>query len=274
METFHILDEFKYLASETTLELRHQKRMALEPLIFDIIKEKYGKALREYFQQANIPTTSEQCILIIERRIHPNLEFLLHNVTYFAPGWSICFICSDVNLAYCQEISGSQKSTISYLPYFSGSPGRDQARDDYNKLLKSKQFYQSLPWNSVWICQTDSYFRRKIPTTEILKYDFFAAPAEWDTDLHVGGMSYRRCAAMIEIINRFHEEIPSEDVYLSKGARALQLKIPEFETAVTYISESCLYEDPIGVHQWWTFFYHEMEDAELIFHSLLKFELK
>ena len=144
METIHIFDEFKQPASETTLELRHQKRMALEPLIFDILKAKYGSILKEHFLQTTLPTSSENCIVIIERRIHPNLEFLLHNAVYFAPGWSICFVCSNINLAYCQEISGIQKSNISFLPIFQGSPGRDQAREEYNQLLKSTEFYEFL----------------------------------------------------------------------------------------------------------------------------------
>ena len=41
IETIHIFDEFKQPAENTSLEIRHQKRMALEPLIFDILKEKY-----------------------------------------------------------------------------------------------------------------------------------------------------------------------------------------------------------------------------------------
>lgn len=263
METIHIFDEFKQSIEDVTLELRHQKRMALEPLIFDILKRKYGKTLKEHFLQAEISTTSENCILIIERRIHPNLEFLLHNAVYFAPGWSICFICSNVNLAYCQEISSSQKSNISFLPLFQGSPGRDQAREEYNQVLKSKEFYEFLPWKHLWICQTDSYFRRKIPN-DIFKYDFFSAPASWDEGLQVGGMSFRNRESMLRLIKEFQENISSEDVYFSKGATALHLQVPKFEEALELIAESCLYEDPIGVHQWWTFFYVEMEDAEFI----------
>jgi hypothetical protein len=270
METIHIFDEFKHSACDTTLELRHQKRMALEPLVFDILKEKYGRFLREHFETAKIPTTSENCILIIERRIHPNLEFLLHNAVYFAPGWSICFICSDVNLAYCQEISQSQKSNISFLPIFTGSPPREQARNEYSEVLKSTEFYERLPWKNVWICQIDSYFRRKIPT-EVLEYEFFSAPASWEEELHCGGMSFRNRDAMIRLTKEFKEDIFSEDVYFSRGARALGLKVPPFETAVTYIVESSLYEDPIGVHQWWTFFSFDIEVPEFIFTQLLHF---
>ena len=273
METLHIFDEFKESEYETTLETRHQKRMALEPLIFDILKRKYGRFLREKFQTVEIPATSEKCILLIERRIHPNLEFLLHNIAYFAPGWSICFVCSDVNLAYCKEIARPNQGSIQFLPVFHGSPGRDQARDDYNQLLKSKEFYQSLPWKHLWICQTDSYLRKQIPDS-IFQYDFFAAPAIWDTSEMVGGMSYRNRDAMIKICSEYSESISSEDVFISKGAKALGLHLPVFEEALQIISESCLYEDPIGVHQWWTFFFIDLEDAELIFHSYLQFEVR
>ena len=39
METFHLFDEYPETSEELTAERRHQKRMRLEPLIFDILDQ-------------------------------------------------------------------------------------------------------------------------------------------------------------------------------------------------------------------------------------------
>lgn len=271
METLHIYDEF--LGLEEGSDILHQKRMVLEPLLFDILKRKYGSILRTSFEKTSPPKDSKHCILIIERRIHPNLEFLLHNAAYFAPEWSICFVCSDSNLAYCKEIAKPHQDSIHFLPLFSGSPGRDRAREEYNRMLKSKTFYEQLPWETLWICQTDTYFRKPIPPS-VFDYDFFAAPAGNDTSSMVGGMSFRKRDAMLRITEEYTTDASSEDMYISNGARSLGLKMPEFDKALELICESCLYEDSVAVHQWWTFFHPLIEDAEIFFHSFLTFELK
>lgn len=264
-ETIHIFDEFPEV--ELTNERRHQKRMKLEPLIFDILKRKYGKQLRENWLKNPPPKDSTKCILIIERRIHENLEFVFHNAVQFGKGWCICFVCSDVNYQYCKEITNNHPN-IHFIPLFRGSPSYSEARDEYTRLLVNSLFYKGIPWENILIMQTDSYLRKQIPDS-VLEYDYIAAPALWDEKNLVGGLSFRNKSAMIKITEEFHEDIPSEDLFLSEGCNRLGLKKPIFDNAMTYCTESCLYEDPIGVHQWWTYFFPNLEDKELIFHSLL-----
>lgn len=264
-ETLHIFDEF--LEENLTNEQRHQKRVRLEPLLFDILKAKYGKQLRENWMKNPPPKIAEKCILIIERRIHENLEFVFHNAVQYGKGWSICFVCSDINLEYCRAITQDHPN-IHFLPIFKGSPSYTDARNEYTKLLSTSGFYEILPWNHLCILQTDSYLRKQIPDS-VLDYDYIASPALWDEANLVGGLSFRKKEAMIRITKEFQEDIPSEDLFISKGCTALGLKKPSFEDAMLYCAESCLYEDPVGVHQWWTFFFVTLEDAELIFHSLL-----
>lgn len=267
-ETIHLFDEF--LEENLTKEERHQKRVRLEPLLFDILKQKYGKQLRENWLKNPPPKVSEKCILIIERRIHENLEFVFHNAVQFGQGWSICFVCSDINYEYCKAITQGHPN-IHFMPIFQGSPSYSEARDAYNKLLMSNEFYEVLPWNTICILQTDSYLRKQIPE-DVLNYDYIASPALWDENEMVGGLSFRSRTGMLKITNEFKEDIPSEDLYISRGCTALGLRRPSFEEAMTYCAESCLYEDPVGVHQWWTFFFVSLEDAELIFHSLLRLD--
>ena len=44
-------------------------------------------------------------------------------------------------------------------------------------------------------------------------------------------------------------------------------------TGIKYVAESCHYEDPMGIHQWWTFFNNKDKDAKLIFHNYLNLQI-
>ena len=120
--------------------------------------------------------------------------------------------------------------------------------------------------------ETDTYLRKPIPDI-ILSYDYVASPYSWDENLSGGGISFRKRSSMIDICEKLTDKNYDQDIYICNGVRVLGYKMPEFMEGISYFSESCLYEDPIGVHQWWTFFTKEMEDAEVIFDSLLTLEL-
>jgi hypothetical protein len=154
------------------------------------------------------------------------------------------------------------------MPFFKGLTSRQEGILEYNRLLKSPEFYRQLPAEHLLFLQTDSYLRRPVPE-EWVAYDLIAAPYAWDEESVGGGTYYRKRSSMIQICEKFLEDIWQEDAFLCKGARALGMKIPAFEKGLEYIVESCLYEDPIAVHQWWTFFSGTDEDSEAIFHSLL-----
>jgi hypothetical protein len=49
--------------------------------------------------------------------------------------------------------------------------------------------------------------------------------------------------------------------------------MPDIVRGIEYIAESCYYDDPMGVHQWWTFFTMDEEHSELIFHKYLELEI-
>lgn len=275
MSYIRIFDEFQQPASEVTAGLRHQKRVKLEPLIFDILKRNYGARMEDFWNKhVKIPLAqdTDRAIVIVERRIHENLWFLLRNAAYFARGWAIIVVCSDTNMPYLQSIAEPHTQSIRWLPYFQGSPDRDSARSQYNLIFKDPEFYASLPCEHLLFLQTDSYLRKHVPNS-FLDYDFIGAPFAWDDQNAGGGTTFRRKSAMIDICSRFGEPIESEDLYASTGAKALGYKVPPFETGITYIVESCHYEDPIAVHQWWTFFFHDSEDVEIICSSLLQLDL-
>lgn len=268
-----MFNEFRIPAAEMTDALRHQKRVRLEPLVFDVVKKKYGAALDTFWESYTPPKNAENCVLIVERRIHENLEFVLKNAAYFARGWSLCFVCSDVNIGYCRAIAGKNVANVNYVVAFRGNPDRDTGRKEYSDLLKNPDFYAGMPWKNLIFTQTDAYFRRAVPET-IVNYDFLASPAFWNTESMVGGISYRNRDAMVRLCREFKEDIFWEDCFIDAGSKALALRRPTFEEALEFFSESCFYEDPVAVHQWWTYFFFEMEDAEAYFHIMLKLEVQ
>lgn len=269
METIHIFDEFPY---ESSQEQIHAKRTLLEPLVFDILKRKYFRFLEEFWQKNSVEINSNKSIIIIERRIHENLAFLLRNMFYFAPGWNITLICSDVNYKYLESICTNNKNNIRLLPLFNGSPNRDAARNEYNTLLKSVEFYESLPFDHLFIVQTDSYLRKHIDET-MLDYDYVAAPFIWDNSSAGGGMSYRNKSAMIDICKNYKGDEEGEDCFINSGIKSLGYTMPEFMKGIEYVGESCFFVDPMGVHQWWTYFTTSFEHKDLIFHKYLELKV-
>lgn len=273
MLTSHIFDEFPESMSEITNERKHQKRLRLEPLVYNILNARYLKPLEDFWNTYEIPKISDKCVVLVERRIHENLYFVLRNMAYFARGWSICVVCSDISMNYCKEISEHNKDNITLLPIFKGSPDATTGKAEYNNLLKNPEFYNALTSENLLFIQTDTYLRKHIPE-DIMTYDYVASPYVWDEYMAGGGLSFRKRSVMIDVCKKMGEIQCDEDVYICRGVATLGYKMPEFMEGVTYFSESCFYEDPIGVHQWWTFFTNQIEESELIFNAMLTLDIK
>ena len=272
MQTINIFDDFPESMEQITVERKHQKRLQLEPLIYDILKFKYLPILCEAYNVYQIPKNTNKCIVIIERRIHENLFFLIRNIAYFAKGWSVCIVCSDINMEYCKQIAGHNVNNIQFLPLFTGNPEPALGKKEYNDLLKNPEFYRQLNVDNLLFMQTDTYLRKTLPDS-ILSYDYAASPYAWDETLSGGGLSFRKRLPMIDICEKMLVKNYDEDAYICNGIHTLGYKMPEFMEGITYFTESCFYEDPVGIHQWWTFFTKEMEDSDLIFNSLLTLEI-
>jgi len=269
METIHIFDEFE---GDTIQETIHLKRTHLEPLIFDILKRKYFRLFEEYWRNNSIVKDANKTIVIVERRIHENLAFILRNVFYYARDWSITIICSDVNYKYIETICTNNAKNVKIIPVFQGNPSRDEGRTQYNDLLKEESFYQLLKSEHLFFVEMDSYLRKPIDES-MFEYDYVAAPYGWDENSAGGGMSYRKRSVMLDICRNFKSETPMQDCYALEGIKALKYKMPEFMKIMKYVVESCYYVDPMGLHQWWTFFRTDKEHSELIFHKYLDLEI-
>lgn len=270
--TIHIFDEYPELTETLSESKRHKKRMDLERLIFSILKTRYGSALQEIWKTWNPPTGSSKKIILLERRIHENLEFLLHNCAWAGQegGWGLCVVCSDVNETYVRTLVGEKN--IQVLPLFKGNPSPEQGKQEYNELLQTSEFYEYFDEEFLCFVEMDCYFRKQIPDS-VLTCDYIAAPYAWDPSAAGGGLSFRRRSTMLEICELFPIYLPAQDVYASNGIRAIGRSMPPLLYSKEIVAESILDGDPVGVHQWWTFFSPGIENADDIFQRFMTIEI-
>jgi hypothetical protein len=279
-ESIHIFDEF--LSEQENENERHRKRMSLDPLIYDCLKAKYFIRLKKEFQTYKSPRPTgdiyKAAVCLVEGRIHPHMEFLIYSIAYFARGWKIIVCCSDINERWLKEVLGPRSSEILCKRVFNGSAGREQGRKDYNDLLRSAEFYESLPAESLLFLETDCYIRKTLPLYEWNKYDYIACPISWESDKEnptlVGGASFRKRDAAIRVCKEYISDEWAHDIFMNDGTKSLGLKRPPFEKLHDWFSESCFYGDPVVVHQWWTFFSPDsIPHAELIFSNLMTLKI-
>lgn len=263
MDTIHIFDEFKnreiYGSNPTIL---HEKRVKLEPLVFDILKIRYYSIYDEYWKNNSIPYNSDKSIILVERRIHENLAFILRNIFYYTRDWAITIICSDINYEYIKTILTNNVANVHIRPLLKGNPERDEARKEYNNLLMNSDFYEELPFEHLFFMEMDTYFRRSIDTS-IFHYDFVGGFYAWDKSSCGGGMNYRKRSVMIDICEKYKSDTPMQDCYALEGIKTLNYKIPTFEDGLNFINESCYGINPFGLHQWWSFYTIQADPLQL-----------
>lgn len=267
-----MFDEFPDLVETLSDEDRHRKRMQLESLVFCTLQKRYGHRLQAAWATWTPPLNPSKRIVLIERRIHPNLEFLLHNCAFFGKEseWAISIVCSDLNFRYVSEIVGSKQVEI--LPLFKGNPSPTLGKQEYNQLLQSEFFYQQFSEEFLCLMEMDCYFRKQIPEI-VTTCDYIAAPYAWNHFAAGGGLSFRKRSVMIHLCKSFPEKMDAQDVFCSAGISALGYQMPPLLFSKEIVAESILDSDPVGVHQWWTFFSPALTDAEEIFKTLMTLDV-
>jgi hypothetical protein len=231
-------------------------RHRYEPIIFSHLKEKYGTILREHWNSCFIPKTSEKAFVIVERRCHPNLEFILHNLAYFGEGWSFFLFCSKENQRFCEKVLGKQKEYVNLIPIFERDISMEEGVREYNQLLQEMSFWKQIEAEHICMIEMDCYLRKKIPE-ELLEYDYVGTPWGWDLNSPGGsGLTLRRRSAMLAICASCLKT-EMQDSFAAQGVQQLQLSwLRPKPTGLFTFVESYFTDDPVGVHQWWTFVFN------------------
>jgi len=192
----------------------------------------------------------DRAAVIIETRDMPVLPWTINNIIYFTQ-WPVIVYHSQLNTAYLEHVHLKKKIEIS--PDFSV--------DNYNELLVSTDFWQSLP-PYVLIFQTDSFMLRS-GIDSYTKYDYIGAP--WTKkniksfsiprNIGNGGFSLRRRDKMMQIIEACpYKKGLAEDVYFAHGFDTVGGKLPSIRIKKGFSVEQIYFNKPLGVHAPWLAF--------------------
>jgi len=241
-----------YNSSSSNEDALHKYHTIYEKRVFDYLKSKYLDYLRNWWKSYELPTVSiNNCIVLYETRCHPNLEFIIYNLTYFARNWGLIIYCSNANYNFINNIL-KHNSIKAVLHIIREDEGGREVRNEYNEFTKSDEFWSSLPCNNILMCEMDAYLRKKIPHN-VLSFDYICCLWPWYADLPGGGgISFRNVNAMKRICREYPElkiELFAQDSWAAEGCKRLNLSYNN-----SYLVEAAHHIiDPIGFHNWWTF---------------------
>jgi hypothetical protein len=227
-------------------------RIHLEPYIYNYLTWQYGPKLDEFWKTHEFPEKSKYAWVMVERRPHPNTWFLLRNIAWAAPYMSLYIFCSNMNYNFIKDTVGDKKN-IHIIPWFEGFVSREEGKEQYNRTFKMADFYKSIDAEYIVTIQTDCFFRKKIPES-IFVGDYYGAPWAWSPDeAGGGGITVRRLAAMIQSLETVPYSEGCEDGWIGNAVKTVGGHIPSFEFREKVFSENFPVQDPVGVHQFWTF---------------------
>jgi hypothetical protein len=203
-------------------------------------------------------------VVLIEFRILPHIEFLLHNtINKIGNEWSYTIICGIDNYNFMKQIIDkiSPNIKIIKLEY------NNIDIDIYNEILTSTYFWNLFIGSKILIWQDDScIFGSNI--NDFIKWDYIGSP--WlrnDNQYGVGngGLSLRTKSIMLEIINKIKPEdtityfnyplknIP-EDVYFTTNMIKFNIgKLAFKNEAYKFSNEQYILNEAFGGHNFFTY---------------------
>lgn len=240
--------------NECQKETLDRYRCDLEPYIWQHLMIKYGKQLDEFWKTHKFPKKSKYAWTIIERRCHPNLWFLLRNIAWAGPEFSLYIFCSDENYNFIKSLLGDKIDTVHIIKWVKGFATRQEGKDQYAQTFKLAGFYKNIDAEYMIRAEPDTYLRHKVPEY-IFTTDFYGAPWAWNLEMPGGGgLHIRKISTMIELCTKAnYAGADGEDYWLGSKIIEYGYKYPSLDFRKNVFSENFPINDPIGVHQFWTF---------------------
>lgn len=126
---------------------------------------------------------------------------------------------------------------------------RVRTLSDYNRLLGSPEFWESIKYEKVLVFQHDSELLRK-GIEDFLKYDYVGAPWKFQENGGNGGLSIRSVEVMREITKKFpyHEGLGYEDVYFSNHIEKVGGNLAPREVCSEFSCETIFKLGTLGAH--------------------------
>ena len=120
--------------------------------------------------------------------------------------------------------------------------------EDYNKLMTSRKFWESIAEENILIIQHDSALLRH-GIEHFYKWDYIGASWNFEPFVGNGGLSFRHKSAMLKIIDNIpYDGVTNEDIYFAKGCKELGLKLAPIKEANKFSCETKFYLGTLGYH--------------------------
>ena len=248
-----VIYELKKPSTEKDLLVR--LRTNIEPYIYNYLTVNYYSILQKAWENYAPPLTAKYAYVIIERRCHPNFDFILKNIAWANPNMSVYIFCSDVNEDFVLSLLGDKAKYFNIVQAFTGDVSREQGIIEYNMLMTKKETYEIIDAEYILTIQMDVFIRRALDP-EIFVGDYWGAPWIWNPNAAGGGgATIRKISSMIEICtkNIYSEDLgKAEDIWFCERVKEMY-EVPDNDFRATRIMESVFARNPVIVHQFWSF---------------------
>lgn len=118
----------------------------------------------------------------------------------------------------------------------------------YNKLLKSKEFWNKIKEENILIFQEDSRLLRE-GIEEFYQYDYIGASWNFQPFVGNGGLSFRHKSAMLKVLEVCNPENDmNEDIFFAWGCNFLKLNLAPVEVANKFSCETQFHLGTLGYH--------------------------
>jgi hypothetical protein len=223
-------------------------------------KKRYSRKLKQTGGVDIAAPPPPYTAVLVEPRKHAAAKFVLRNLldNLEASKWKILVLHGNKNAEWLKTLLPSivhneaERSRITLQ-----NLNKDTwSHTEYNRMLKTKEFYEKIPTELFLLVQTDSMIcpNNKDLINKFLKYDYVGAPWKASNEVGNGGFSLRRKSKMIELIHKCPEPIGqnnNEDIYFSRGCSQMQLYKPSVEEAKEFAIETMESEKSFGIHKSW-----------------------
>jgi hypothetical protein len=230
-------------------------RLTIEPYIYNYLSVNYYSKLQEHWVNYKPPKNSKNVFAIIERRCHPNFDFVLKNIAWANPNMAVYIFCSDENENYIKALLRDKNEYVTLVKAFTGSVSRDQGKIDYNNLLTSTKMYEAFDKSVEYLLtiQMDVFIRRAV-TDDMFVGGYWGNPWAWKPNTPGGGgATIRKISTMIDICSKYKYIDGGEDTWFATHIQEYNYGFPDIDFRAMRIMESIYVMNPVVVHQFWTY---------------------
>jgi hypothetical protein len=211
------------------------------------------RVLANRSQRRHVNDNPEMVAIIVEPRNHVHLLPAVHAMMCsLGPSAALKIYHGRRNIALAQEVATREAGTCELLET------DDMTIEQYNELLTSEEFWETVPNERVVIFQCDVLALGRALPSGLDRWAYVGAP--WSSrhpvarsEVGNGGLSYRSRSAMLTICSRHRRTVDvPEDVFFA-GCLAMENSndhvIAPKDVARRFSVENVWYDEPFGLHK-------------------------